>query len=57
MSLPSSPNTPAPVAQKQGTNIYTVMLILSFLALTTGAILLYMELSKYGPYPWWGAGA
>ena len=55
MSLPSSPSAPAPVAQKQGTNIYTVMLILAFLALTTGSILLYMELTKYGPYPWWGA--
>ncbi len=53
MSLPSSPNSPAPVVQKQGTNIYSVMLILSFLALTIGSILLYMELSKYGSYPWW----
>jgi hypothetical protein len=53
MSLPSSPNAPAPVAQKQGTNIYTVMLILAFLALTTGSILLYMELSQYGTFPYW----
>jgi hypothetical protein len=57
MSLPSSPNTPAPAAQKQGTNIYTVMLILAFLALTTGSILLYMELTKYGSFPYWGTGA
>ena len=57
MSLPSSPNTPAPAAQKQGTNIYTVMLILTFLALTTGSILLYMELTKYGSFPYWGTGA
>ena len=42
MSLPSSPNTPAPVTQKQGANIYTVMLILAFLALTTGSILLFL---------------
>lgn len=53
MSLPSSPSQPA-VVQKQGTNIYTVMLILAFLALTTGSILLYMELNMYGSYPWWG---
>jgi hypothetical protein len=56
MSLPSSPNSPAPVVQKQGVNIYTVMLILSFLALTTASILLYTELNKYGSYPWWNAG-
>jgi hypothetical protein len=55
MSLPSSPNSPAPIAQKQGTNIYTVMLILAFLALTTGSILLYSELSKYGSFPYWSA--
>jgi hypothetical protein len=41
--------------QKQGTNIYTVMLILSFLALVTGTILLAMELQRYGDYPWWRA--
>ena len=58
MSLPSSsPGTLAgvgqPAMQKQGTNIYTVMLILSFLALVTGTILLAMELQRYGDYPWW----
>ena len=39
--------------QKQGTNIYTVMLILTFLALVTGTVLLAMELQRYGDYPWW----
>lgn len=39
--------------QKQGTNIYTVMLILTFLALVTGTVLLSMELNRYGSYPWW----
>jgi hypothetical protein len=39
--------------QKQGTNVYTVMLILAFLALVTGSVLLYMELGRYGTYPWW----
>lgn len=57
MSLPSSSSpgfTPGqPAVQKQGTNIYTVMLILAFLALVTGTTLLAMELQRYGTYPWW----
>jgi uncharacterized membrane protein affecting hemolysin expression len=62
MSLPSSTSPGQPAVQKQGTNIYTVMLILSFLALIIGTALLSMELNKYGEYPWWntpsaGAGS
>ncbi|WP_425617648.1 hypothetical protein NA78x_001329 [Anatilimnocola sp. NA78] len=57
MSLPSSSNPGQPAVQKQGTNIYTVMLILSFLALVTGTVLLSMELNRYGEYPWWNTPA
>ncbi len=53
MSLPSSSSPGQPAVQKQGTNIYTVMLILTFLALVTGTVLLSMELNRYGSYPWW----
>ena len=62
MSLPSSSSPGQPAVQKQGTNIYTVMLILAFLALCTGTVLMAMELNRYGDYPWWktpaiGAGS
>lgn len=39
--------------QKQPLNVYTVMLIISFLALLIACILLYMELNNYGKFPWW----
>jgi hypothetical protein len=65
VSLPSSANltgletpatpaaSPAAPTQKPGTNIYTVMLILSFLAIVTACIILAMELNRFGAYPWW----
>jgi len=40
-------------SRKTNLNIYTVMLIISFTALTTGAILLFLELSRYGSWPQW----
>lgn len=53
----SSPNnlTSGPV-QKQGTNVYTIMLILSFIFLSIGTLMLYLELTRFGSYPWWKAG-
>ena len=56
MSLPSSAN-PNIGAPKPGTNVYTVMLILSFCALLTATMLLAMELNRFGSYPWWKATA
>ena len=54
MSLPSSVNQPA---QKPGTNVYTVMLILSFCAIVTATILLAMEVGRFGPgVPWSTSG-
>ena len=55
MSLPSSANVTA--APKPGTNVYTVMLILSFCALLTATTLLAMELGRFGSYPQWKATA
>ena len=46
MSLPSSTNQP--IAQKPGTNVYTVMLILSFLAIVTATVILSVELGRFG---------
>lgn len=56
MSLQSSANPMMP-QEKQKTNVYTVMMILSFLALVTGTVVLSMELNRYGEYPWWRASA
>jgi hypothetical protein len=43
----------APV-QKQKLNVYTVMLVISFVALTTGCVFLYLELQRYGKAgDWW----
>lgn len=58
MSLPSSAS-PQPVAPvvKQSTNIYTVMLLLAFVAIVTASVVLYLNLQQYEPYPWWNTGS
>ena len=55
MSQPSSANTPraAVQTQKQKTNVYTVMLFLSFVAIVLACVLLWLELKQWGDYPWW----
>jgi hypothetical protein len=61
MSLPSSANYPGSVAtvpvEKQRTNIYTVMLMLSFAALMTGCILLALEWQRFEGNPPWDTRA
>lgn len=56
MSQPSLVNQPVgtevPV-QKQRADVYTVMLIISFICIVTATILLYAELERWGTYPWW----
>jgi len=52
MSLPSSANPIVP-AEKQPTNIYTMLLLLSLIAVITANVLLSMELKRFDPYPWW----
>lgn len=50
MSLPNSVNAPV---EKQQTNVYTMMLILSFIFIVTACVMLYIELNQFGPFPWW----
>lgn len=58
MSQPGSTSAPVRGAvQRQRFNVYTMMLILSFLAILTACILLYIELTRYGEYPWWDTKA
>ncbi|MCH5376822.1 MAG: hypothetical protein JJ992_22880 [Planctomycetes bacterium] len=33
--------------------MYTMMLIISFLAICVACTLLWLELQDYAPYPWW----
>ena len=54
MSLPSSANPIVP-AQKQPTNVYTMMLMISLIALITATVLLAMELKRFEPAPYWNA--
>lgn len=55
MSQPESLASPQRAApkQKQKTNVYTVMLFISFAAIVLASILLYQELKMWGDYPWW----
>lgn len=53
MSQLSSSNQAGDVVQKQGTNVYTWMLVLSFVAITVAALLLLAELQSYGDFPWY----
>lgn len=42
-----------PPEQKQRANVYTMMLILAFVAICIACTVLWLELKEYGPYPWW----
>ena len=44
---PSEPVVPVTQYRKQGFSIYTVMLILSFVFLTTAAIMFFVDAGKY----------
>jgi hypothetical protein len=39
--------------QKQHTSVYTMMLILAFVAISIGCVVLWFELQEYGEFPWW----
>lgn len=43
----SAPPAPVQRYRKQGFNIYTVMLILSFICLLTAMVILFIEAGKY----------
>ena len=54
MSQPNLAEQPREArTQKQKTNVYTVMLFISFVAIVTAIVLLRMELQLWGDYPWW----
>ena len=56
MSQPNSANREENRAvQKRQLNVYTVMLIIAFFAITTACLLLYLELRRWGSFPWWKA--
>ena len=44
-------------AQKQKTNIYTVMQVISCVCIIVACILLYWELTLWGSYPWWSTSS
>ena len=39
--------------QKRKFDVYTMMLIVAFLAIVTACVLLAYELNRWGSYPWW----
>lgn len=39
--------------EKPQTNVYTVMLMISLAAIMIACLLLYLEGSRFGPWPWW----
>jgi hypothetical protein len=54
---PLAPQPMAPRTQKQRTNVYTMMLIVSFAAMVTASVVLYLHLQQYttpdATQPWW----
>lgn len=48
-------NTPGASGRprKQPADVYTVMLIVSFIALLIACILMSVELGRYGEFPYW----
>lgn len=56
MSQPNSAEKlDSEVVQKQQLNVYTVMLIVAFCAVSIACALLYFELRRWGSFPWWKA--
>lgn len=54
---PLAPQAPAPRTQKQFSNVYTMMLIVSFAAMVTASVVLYLHLQEFttpgSESPWW----
>ena len=58
MSQPSSANkSESEAVQKQPLNVYTMMLIIAFIAISTACLLLYLELRRWGAPPWWNTSS
>jgi len=51
MSLPSSDDASLGVAVKPRADLYTVLLLVAFLALVIGTVFLYLESAEYGSTP------
>jgi len=44
----------ATIGQKPRLNVYTMMLVISFVAITFGSVMLLLELKRWGEgYRWW----
>jgi len=58
LSDPKAASTPRGVyVEKPSFNVYTMMLVLAFLALVAGSVFFYLELNDYGPgTPWSTSG-
>ncbi len=56
MGQPMAPQQAPVTYQKQQLNVYTVMLIISLLAMIFGIISLYRVLPQYGTFPYWKTG-
>ena len=55
MSQQNSSDPQNEVVQKRRLDVYTVMLIVAFCAVTIACLLLYLELRRWGSFPWWKA--
>ena len=53
----SQPSSISIRAEKQRTNVYTMMLVISLIALITASVLLSMELNRFGTWPPWNTSA
>lgn len=51
MSRASSDDAPVGFYRKPGADLYTVLLLVAFLALAVGTVFLYLETAEYGPTP------
>jgi hypothetical protein len=50
---PAQPPAKDAIEEKPRFDIYTMMLIIAFLAITVACFLLWFELKAYGPFPQW----
>lgn len=49
----SPPDSSKFSGEKPKADVYTMMLIVSLIAITVACVMLYLEGSSYGTWPWW----
>ncbi len=49
----SKSGEPAVAVRKRPLDIYSLMLLLAFVAVSIASVLLWLRLKEYGEYPWW----